>query len=176
MNLWRAYQQALAAHPWKVQVITAGSLMGVGDIISQQLIEKRGLEKHQVHRTLTMAFIGCSFVGPVVGGWYRILDRLIRGNTKMDALKKMVIDQGGFAPCFLGCLLPIIGTFDGLSVKDNWVRLQQDYPDALITNYYIWPTVQLANFYLIPLAYRLAFVQCVAVIWNTYLSWKSHQS
>uniref|UniRef100_A0A5F8HGM5 Mitochondrial inner membrane protein Mpv17 n=1 Tax=Monodelphis domestica TaxID=13616 RepID=A0A5F8HGM5_MONDO len=137
MNLWRAYQQALAAHPWKVQVITAGSLMGVGDIISQQLIEKRGLEKHQVHRTLTMAFIGCSFVGPVVGGWYRILDRLICGNTKMDALKKMVIDQGGFAPCFLGCLLPIIGTFDGLSVKDNWVRLQRDYPDALITNYYV---------------------------------------
>uniref|UniRef100_A0A4X2LZB1 Mitochondrial inner membrane protein Mpv17 n=1 Tax=Vombatus ursinus TaxID=29139 RepID=A0A4X2LZB1_VOMUR len=113
MILWRAYQQALAAHPWKVQVLTSGSLMGIGDIISQQLIEKRGLEKYEVHRTLTMAFIGCSFV---------------------------------------------------------------DYSDALITNYYIWPPVQLANFYLIPLIYRLAFVQCISVVWNTYLSWKSHRS
>ncbi|XP_043836999.1 protein Mpv17 isoform X3 [Dromiciops gliroides] len=93
MILWRAYQKVLATHPWKVQIITAGSLMGIGDIISQQLIEKRGLEKHHVRRTLTMAFLGCGFVGPVIGGWYRVLDRLIPGNTKMDALKKMAVDQ-----------------------------------------------------------------------------------
>ncbi|XP_036865338.2 mitochondrial inner membrane protein Mpv17 isoform X7 [Manis javanica] len=157
MALWRAYQRALTAHPWKVQVLTAGSLMGLGDIISQQLVERRGLREHQAGRTLTMASLGCGFVGPVVGGWYKVLDRLIPGTAKVDALKKMLLDQGGFAPCFLGCFLPL------------------DYPDALITNYYLWPAVQLANFYLVPLHYRLAVVQCVAVIWNSYLSWKAHR-
>ncbi|XP_069925405.1 protein Mpv17 isoform X8 [Oryctolagus cuniculus] len=105
MALWRAYQRALAAHPWKVQVLTAGSLMGLGDIISQQLVEKRGLREHQTGRTLTMVSLGCGFVGPVVGGWYKVLDRLIPGGTKVDALKKMLLDQ--------------------------------DYLDALITNYYV---------------------------------------
>nr|XP_034370446.1 protein Mpv17 isoform X3 [Arvicanthis niloticus] len=143
MALWRAYQRALAAHPWKVQVLTAGSLMGVGDIISQQLVERRGLQQHQIGRTLTMVSLGCGFVGPVVGGWYKVLDHLIPGTTKVDAVKKMLLDQ--------------------------------DYPDALITNYYLWPAVQLANFYLVPLHYRLAVVQCVAVVWNSYLSWKAHQ-
>ncbi|XP_023566769.1 protein Mpv17 isoform X3 [Octodon degus] len=143
MALWRAYQRALAAHPWKVQVLTAGSLMGLGDLISQQLVERRGLQEHQTRRTWTMVCLGCGFVGPVVGGWYKVLDRLIPGTTKLDALKKMLLDQ--------------------------------DYPDALITNYYLWPAVQLANFYLVPLHYRLAVVQCVAVIWNSYLSWKAHQ-
>nr|XP_036865338.1 protein Mpv17 isoform X6 [Manis javanica] len=157
MALWRAYQRALTAHPWKVQVLTAGSLMGLGDIISQQLVERRGLREHQAGRTLTMASLGCGFVGPVVGGWYKVLDRLIPGTAKVDALKKMLLDQGGFAPCFLGSFLPL------------------DYPDALITNYYLWPAVQLANFYLVPLHYRLAVVQCVAVIWNSYLSWKAHR-
>ncbi|XP_043846397.1 protein Mpv17-like [Dromiciops gliroides] len=176
MMLWRAYQKAVATHPWKVKMVTAASLVGIGDIISQQLIERRGFKKHQVHRTLTMAFIGCGFVGPVVGGWYRVLDRLIPGNTKMDVLKKVAVDQVVFAPCFLVCLLPLIGTFDGLSVQDNWARFQRNFPAALIFNYYIWPPVQLVNFYLIPLAYRLFFVQCVAIIWNTYLSWKIHQS
>nr|XP_036865337.1 protein Mpv17 isoform X3 [Manis javanica] len=118
MALWRAYQRALTAHPWKVQVLTAGSLMGLGDIISQQLVERRGLREHQAGRTLTMASLGCGFVGPVVGGWYKVLDRLIPGTAKVDALKKMLLDQGGFAPCFLGSFLPL------------------DYPDALITNYY----------------------------------------
>ncbi|XP_052602093.1 protein Mpv17 isoform X2 [Peromyscus californicus insignis] len=120
-----------------------GSLMGLGDIISQQLVERRGLQEHQTGRTLTMVSMGCGFVGPVVGGWYRVLDRLIPGTTKVDALKKMLLDQ--------------------------------DYPDALITNYYLWPAVQLANFYLVPLHYRLAVVQCVAIVWNSYLSWKAHQ-
>ncbi|XP_032028421.1 protein Mpv17 isoform X1 [Hylobates moloch] len=190
MALWRAYQRALAAHPWKVQVLTAahlrrcpdntcvpciGSLMGLGDIVSQQLVERRGLQEHQRGRTLTMVSLGCGFVGPVVGGWYKVLDRFIPGTTKVDALKKMLLDQGGFAPCFLGCFLPLVGALNGLSAQDNWAKLQRDYPDALITNYYLWPAVQLANFYLVPLHYRLAVVQCVAVIWNSYLSWKAHR-
>ncbi|TKC48925.1 hypothetical protein EI555_007074 [Monodon monoceros] len=155
MALWRAYQRALTAHPWKVQVLTAGSLMGLGDVISQQLVERRGLQAHKTGRTLTMVSLGCGFVGPVVGGWYKVLDRLIPGTTKVDALKKMLLDQGGFAPCFLGCFLSLVGTLNGLSAQDNWAKLQQDYPDALITNYYLWPAVQLANFYLVPLHYSV---------------------
>ncbi|XP_039094415.1 protein Mpv17 isoform X1 [Hyaena hyaena] len=153
MALWRAYQRALTVHPWKVQVLTAGSLMGLGDIISQQLVERRGLREHQTGRTVTMVSLGCGFVGPVVGGWYRVLDRLIPGTTKVDALKKMLLDQGGFAPCFLGCFLPLVGALNGLSAQDNWAKLRRDYPDALVTNYYLWPAVQLANFYLVPLHY-----------------------
>lgn len=39
-----------------------GSLMGLGDVISQQLVERRGLRAHQAGRTLTMASLGCGFV------------------------------------------------------------------------------------------------------------------
>lgn len=118
--------------------------------------------------------------GPVVGGWYRILDRLIPGATKAVAVKKMVLDQvsargcgdgaarrcclppaaalgcsqicrpracscvlgapralqglsqapaallqGAFAPCFLGCFLAITGAVNGLSVEQNWAKIQQ---------------------------------------------------
>uniref|UniRef100_A0A8D1WV97 Mitochondrial inner membrane protein Mpv17 n=1 Tax=Sus scrofa TaxID=9823 RepID=A0A8D1WV97_PIG len=102
-----------------------GSLMGLGDVISQQLVERRGLQEHQTGRTLTMVSLGCGFVGPVVGGWYKVLDRLIPGTTKVDALKKMLLDQGGFAPCFLGCFLPLVGTLNGLSAQDNWAKLRR---------------------------------------------------
>lgn len=36
--------------------------MGLGDIISQQLVEKRGLQGHQARRTLIMVSLGCGFV------------------------------------------------------------------------------------------------------------------
>ncbi|XP_074847679.1 mitochondrial inner membrane protein Mpv17 isoform X4 [Carettochelys insculpta] len=172
--LWRAYQRLLAQHPWKVQILTAGSLMGVGDVVSQQLVEGRGLRGHSCCRTLKMMAIGFGFVGPVVGGWYQLLDRLIPGNSRTVALKKMMLDQGGFAPGFLGCFLAIAGVVNGLSVEESWAKIQRDYPDALLTNYYLWPAVQMANFYFIPLNYRLAVVQVVAVVWNSYLSWKAN--
>uniref|UniRef100_A0A2K5LR85 Mitochondrial inner membrane protein Mpv17 n=1 Tax=Cercocebus atys TaxID=9531 RepID=A0A2K5LR85_CERAT len=122
MALWRAYQRALAAHPWKVQVLTAGSLMGLGDIISQQLVERRGLQEHQRGRTLTMMSLGCGFV---------VSSPLSRAS--------------------------------------------------------LWPAVQLANFYLVPLHYRYVaslphpsrnthvtnIVQLCSVIWTLYLSWMS---
>ncbi|XP_032539115.1 protein Mpv17 isoform X2 [Chiroxiphia lanceolata] len=156
-------------------VLVAGALMGAGDVIAQQLVERRGLRGHHGPRTLKMMAIGFCFVGPVVGSWYRILDRLIPGNTKVVAVKKMVLDQGGFAPCFLGCFLAITGAMNGLSVQDNWSKIQQDYTDALMTNYCIWPPVQIANFYFVPLQHRLAVVQCVAIVWNCYLSWKANR-
>lgn len=143
--------------------------------------------------------------GPVVGGWYRILDWLIPGNTKVVAVKKVILDQvgvtwvravhgmgqwgqpwpcgrfpacsespvpelgpawlqwkagvgvfaeaaqgqpgskhhqlsalagaplsqGAFAPCFLGCFLAVTGATNGLSLQDNWSKIQQVCAAAL---------------------------------------------
>ncbi|XP_052390455.1 protein Mpv17 isoform X3 [Carassius gibelio] len=92
-GLWRSYQALMTKHPWTLQIITAGSLVGVGDVISQQLIERRGLANHSIRRTTKMMSIGFFFVGPVVGGWYKVLDKLVTGGTKSAALKKMLADQ-----------------------------------------------------------------------------------
>ncbi|XP_072841557.1 mitochondrial inner membrane protein Mpv17 isoform X1 [Pogona vitticeps] len=174
-SLWRAYQRAMARHPWKVQILTAGTLVGAGDVISQQVVERRGLAGHSGRRTLKMMAIGFCFVGPVIGGWYQVLDHLVPGRTRAAALQKMLLDQGGFAPCFLGCFLAVAGVLNGLSMEENWGKIKRDYKDALITNYYIWPAVQVANFYFVPLNHRLAVVQGVAIVWNAYLSWKANQ-
>ncbi|TNN85377.1 Protein Mpv17 [Liparis tanakae] len=143
-GLWRSYQVLMTKYPWTVQLVTAGSLVGVGDVISQQLIERRGLAHHNVPRTAKMMSIGFFFVLC-------------------------------FAPCFLGAFLGISGALNGLTVEENVTKLKRDYTDALISNYYLWPAVQIANFYFIPLHYRLAVVQLVAVTWNSYLTWKANK-
>ncbi|CAL8314722.1 unnamed protein product [Boreogadus saida] len=174
-GVWRSYQALMTRHPWSVQILTAGSLVGAGDVISQQLIERRGLANHSGQRTVRMMAIGFCFVGPVIGGWYKVLDRLVVGGSKSAAMKKMLIDQLAFAPCFLGAFLGLSGALNGLTMEQNAAKLKRDYADALIANYYLWPPVQIANFYFVPLHHRLAVVQVVAVSWNSYLSWKANQ-
>ncbi|XP_035630860.1 protein Mpv17 isoform X4 [Oncorhynchus keta] len=125
-GLWRSYQALMTRHPWTVQIITAGTLVGVGDVISQQVLERRGLANHNVTRTAKMMSIGFFFVGPAIGSWYKVLDKLVTGGTKSAAMKKMLVDQLGFAPCFLGAFLGISGTLSGLTVEENVAKLKRE--------------------------------------------------
>ncbi|XP_036842737.1 protein Mpv17-like [Oncorhynchus mykiss] len=157
VGLWRSYRALMTRHPWTFQIITAGTLVGVGDVISQQVLERRGLTNHNVTRMAKMMRIGFFFVGTVLGGWYKVLDKLVTGGTKSASIKKMLTDktvfvlvmyqQVGFAPCFLGAFLGISRTLNGLTVEGEHCQYRRDYMDALISNYYLWPPVQIANFF-----------------------------
>uniref|UniRef100_A0A8C9QSB6 Mitochondrial inner membrane protein Mpv17 n=1 Tax=Scleropages formosus TaxID=113540 RepID=A0A8C9QSB6_SCLFO len=138
-SLWRSYQALMSRNPWTVQILTAGSLVGVGDVISQQVIERRGLSNHNLQRTTKMMSIGFFFVGPVVGGWYKVLDGLVTGSGKSVALKKMLFDQ--------------------------------DYMDALISNYYVSPALRCQS-HLIPVTVEVVRKHCM----NELLLSKSHFS
>ncbi|XP_048453023.1 protein Mpv17 [Rhincodon typus] len=114
---WRVYQMMMLKHPWKVQILTAGTLVGCSDVISQQLIERQGWANHDTKRTLRMTTVGLIYV--------------VTADSKMSVI---------------------------------WNRTND-----------IWPTVQMLNFYFVPLVYRVLLIQVVALIWNTYLSWKANR-
>ncbi|XP_055491474.1 protein Mpv17 isoform X3 [Leucoraja erinacea] len=143
--VWRTYQQLLTKHPWKVQILTAGSTCGISDIISQQLIERRGLTDHSIKRTIKMTTVGLIYVFVL-------------------------------APCFLAGFIVVTGFLGGLSLEKIYLKLEKNYTNALMSNYTIWPAAQLLNFYFIPLKHRLAVVQIVALVWNTYLSWMANKA
>lgn len=115
------------------------------------------------------------FQGPALRVWYGLLNNHIGSDGKAVALKKVFVDQVVFAPAFLLLILTAVGTLQG----KNWENIEKDveanYLDVLKTNYYVWPWVQLVNFYYIPLQYQVLVVQSVALFWNTYLSWKTNR-
>lgn len=114
-------------------------------------------------------------------------------------LKKVTYDQLLFAPVFLMVLLSVIGIFQGNELEDLQVKLREEYPEILLNNYkvmseaeykfcvishysnnskreifsQVWPMVQLLNFYFVPLQYQVLIVQSVAVVWNTYISYRT---
>lgn len=52
------YQRKLAARPLLTQSVTTAVLFAVGDITAQQVVEKKGLEKHEFARTGRMFAYG----------------------------------------------------------------------------------------------------------------------
>lgn len=114
------------------------------------------------------------FQGPALRIWYGLLNKHVGSSGKMVALKKVFVDQFIFAPTFLLFLLISVGTMQGKSYDIIKQDIETNYFDVLKTNYYIWPLVQIINFYYIPLQYQVLLVQSVALFWNTYLSWKTN--
>ncbi|KAG8227635.1 hypothetical protein J437_LFUL008712 [Ladona fulva] len=177
-SILKVYQRLLLKHPTKLQALQTGLLMGIGDLIAQTAIEEKNLKNVDYVRTTRFFGIGFFIAGPGLKFWYGFLDkRIAKGRTGVAVtLKKVFLDQAVFAPNFLASfivLLGFLGNEPWFKIKE---KLQRDYCDILITNYKVWPTVQIVNFYVMPLQYQVLFVQIVALFWNTYLSWKTNNS
>ncbi|KAG6453645.1 hypothetical protein O3G_MSEX008252 [Manduca sexta] len=174
-GIFSLYQKALNRRPYLIQAIQAGTLMGAGDITSQTLFEDNSFKHVDYKRSLKFASIGFFIGGPTLRMWYGVLNRHVGSQGKIVAVKKVLVDQLLFAPSFLGMILVCAGTMQGKTWDKVKSDVQANYFDVLQTNYYIWPWVQLVNFYFVPLQYQVLLVQTVALFWNTYLAWKTNR-
>ncbi|KAF7268402.1 mitochondrial inner membrane protein Mpv17-like [Rhynchophorus ferrugineus] len=172
----RAYQKLLDKHFLLVQCVQTGSMMAVGDVVAQTLIEKKQNKEFEPMRTVKFGLLGVCFVGPTLTVWYRILAKYLgKSGSSSGALKKVAIDQIVFLPTFLAVFIANVNLMNGKNMRDLKQEMVKTYPDVVINSWKIWPAVQLINFYWVPRHYQVLLVQTVALFWNPYLSWKTQK-
>ncbi len=88
---------------------------------------------------------------------------------------KVALDQTAFAPLFNGLFISVLGAMQGKTVPQVGEKLKREYKDVIITNWKLWPAVQMVNFFVVPFNLRPLVAGVVALFWNTYLSWKSNK-
>ncbi|CAG9854202.1 unnamed protein product [Phyllotreta striolata] len=157
--------------------IQTGLLMGAGDCIAQTIVEKTDYNQIDGRRTARYAFVGLVFVGPALTTWYTFLNRKLPQSRRLfsaGALMKVALDQLVFAPLFLPIWMATVNFMEGKSLAHIKNELNLKYTDILLTNYTVWPTVQMLNFGLVPIKFQVMFTQTIGVLWNTYLSHKVH--
>ncbi|KAJ2906394.1 Protein required for ethanol metabolism [Zalerion maritima] len=164
----RWYTARLAKQPLLTQAITTAILFATGDVIAQQVVEKKGIQKHEWIRTGRMFAYGGVIFGPSAATWYRILQRIsIPSRPNLQLAARVAADQCVFAPVFCGVFLASMATMERSSVR---AKLDAAYWPALKANYVLWPAVQVVNFKFVPLQHRLMVVNVVAIGWNCFLS------
>ncbi|KAI7900466.1 uncharacterized protein BX663DRAFT_517740 [Cokeromyces recurvatus] len=87
--MFAAYHKVLIKRPILVQSISTAALFGAGDVIAQQLVEKKGWKSHDYMRTMRMSAFGGLFAGPILSHWYRYVDKKVnmRNNKAFQAGK-----------------------------------------------------------------------------------------
>ncbi|KAL0103462.1 hypothetical protein PUN28_017603 [Cardiocondyla obscurior] len=146
--------------------------MGLGDQIAQNFLIDNSKSINYA-RTMQFTGIGLCISGPTTTMWYRILDKYIGSKGHSVVIKKVVCDQMLFAPSFVGVLLVAIGICQEKNIEELKIKLSNEYKDILLNNYKLWPMVQLVNFSFVPLQYQTLVVQSVALLWNSYISYRT---
>lgn len=115
------------------------------------------------------------FQGPPKVYWLTALAKHVTGTNQLSVvLFKVVLDQLLFAPFGLMLFLVSLGIVQGKMSGEIKQILSEDFLEILTANYKVWPAIQLVNFYFVSLKHQVLFIQTVAIIWNSYLSWRTH--
>lgn len=192
LKFWKWYQNCLAVHPVKTQMISSGLIWGVGDIAAQtitfatsnrrrQLSEREKELKINWKRVAATSLFGFGFVGPVGHFWYEGLDRIIKTRFKMQpnsvrfVATKVALDGIIFGPLDLLVFFTYMGFSNGKSVPQIKESVKRDFLPALAMEGGIWPILQVANFRYIPVRYQLLYVNFFCLLDSCFLSWIEQQ-
>ncbi|KXJ91403.1 sym-1 [Microdochium bolleyi] len=164
----RWYQSKLASRPLLTQAVTTAVLFATGDVTAQQLVDRRGLEKHDFARTGRMFAYGGLVFGPVATNWFGFLQRnVVLRNKHAEVAARVACDQLIFAPIMINVFLRSMAVMEGTSAQE---KVDKSYWGALQANWMIWPFVQAVNFTFVPLQFRVLAVNVVSIGWNCFLS------
>ncbi|KAI1724375.1 mpv17 / PMP22 family domain-containing protein [Ditylenchus destructor] len=173
------FLRILNKRPLLTQMVSAGVIGAAGDAITQLGIENVSLSHYDLMRTTRFFLLPTFYIAPVLGKWFRTLEkwsvpgRWLFGSRKTLPLKKLAVDQIFFAPIFSASIIYNLRLMEGYSIKESWEKLVIDYWDIYKRSIQYWPCMQLINFYVIPLQFRVIFTQVAALIWNVFLSHKT---
>lgn len=162
------YSRKLDTHPILTKCVSSGLVSAAGDLTCQYLTNH---EKWDLIRTGRFSLLGTLWVGPVLHYWYGALFSAF----PKQVLLRVGLDQFGFAPIFLTSFLSWLWTLEGEPPATLPTKLKENVPAIVVANWSLWIPAQAVNFYAVPVKYHVLFSNFVALLWNAYLSYSSHE-
>ncbi|TKR82400.1 hypothetical protein L596_016131 [Steinernema carpocapsae] len=169
--LLKAYQRLMQRYPFPTQVLSAGILAASGDAFCQLLIQRN--PKYDFVRTARFFGATVCVVAPLQTRWFRFLERHVNSRSAkiISPVKRVIVDQAFGAPFFNTLFLFSLASLEHRKVSTATHIVQHQIGPVLLANYKLWPFVQLFNFYVVPLHYRIVLLQFVGIFWNAYISY-----
>jgi len=176
MFIWRGYTRCLDTNPLITKSITSGTLVALGDTISQYIaINKDSTKQFDPMRTLKMSSLGFIYYGPSLHYWYKILERFVPGTSIAKVTAKTFLDQTIYASSLIFVFFTATGFMDGHSWDKIQEKQKEDFLPTLKANWSLWIPANIINFAFVPVPLRVLYISSVALIWNTILSGIIHK-
>jgi len=170
-SIWAWYLGCLETQPLLTKAITALALNGLGDIFCQLVIDK--VSQFDFYRLFVTCTLGFVLVGPGLHVWYSTLGRIVTATGSVGAMIRMGLDQFLWAPVFIGVFISSLLTLEGRP-REIPSKLRNDLAETVQANWKLWIPFQFLNFRLVPPPLQVGAANICALVWNTYLSFATH--
>jgi protein Mpv17 len=164
-NVWTHEQPVFS------QVVTAGTLYCVGDVISQKI---EGKEHFDYWRCARMTSMGVVLMGFAGGKWYTFIDRRLPDTSNRTIAKKVVFDQFLFAPAFYLCFYFGMSVLEGHTVSQSVDHIKKKFVPTYLADLTFWPVAQTINFKYVSPPNRILYISSLSIGWNAFLSHLQH--
>ena len=177
----RAYDSLLKRRPLPTKCVSSGTASAVGDLLAQTIVGNT----YDPRRTLVFAAIGVFYFAPLLHLWYKMLNKLERSGVASGRFtRRQVIFLQLLMNQSIGAICANGGFFYAYAAFDRWLpggasnpilatasaAFQKKFWRIMKANWVVWPLPSLVNLALVPLDYRVLFMNCFAVVWKCVLS------
>lgn len=166
------YLYLLKHKPAQTKILTGGTIVCLGDVVAQQIIEEKfNFKKHDFQRSFRLFLVGVLLIAPFNYTWLdKVLPRvtIFGRKTTKNSLAKVLLDQSIAAP--IACSLYIAGN----AVTKNQDPLKNVELKLFSTVQYfwlLWCPIQFINFRFVPQMFNMPVVQVTNFLWTSFLSY-----
>ena len=172
VGAWAAYQRALRRRPLQTKALTAAAVQGWSDILAQLLTRRPG-GALDLRKALKMAAFGLVWGGPSIHFWQRFMEEVaFRGARPglRTVLVKTVLDQMTYGPLQNLAFMSFIAlAVEGRSLAALRRRVRENFWGVQLNGWKVWPLAALVNYRYVPVPFRAAFANLVALCWSIFL-------
>ena len=122
-------------------------------------------------RTINFMSYGFVVYGPMLHYTYRHLIPLFAKDNSLRALgKKLFFTQTAFSMFSIASFFVYMSWIEKKGLEGTKNELNDKLMPTMVTNWKVWPLLQLINFKFVPLQLQVLYVNFMAIWWNAYLS------
>jgi protein Mpv17 len=132
---------------------------------------------HSWSRTRQSLLTGLIWSGPVAHFWYQLLEVGVGSVLRLppaplvQLAARIALDAALFSPFTVAGYFVVSTILQGGTARDAADKLGARWRPAVAAAWSFWPLVNVANFGLVPLPYRVLYANVMSLLWTGYLSY-----
>lgn len=186
MNYIRWYTQMLKDKPYITKSITSFFTFGLGDVLCQTVEARLSKDKtnnnSKKHLNIIRILKQGSF-GILITPYYHLqycvlMPKWFTGQGAKNTAKMILYDQAVNTVVVIAAFFTYMDYMNkaNFTLRESFEDSKRKFPQTFIANFKLWPAAQWINFTIVPVEYRVLFINIVAIFWTTYLSYVQNSS
>jgi len=183
---WGIYSKLLIEKPLLTKSLTSCATNAFSDVLCQKVIITTKEEEKDISTSASIdkerlgqaAVTGLIWSGPVTHYWYKLLFGKLTASIKepiTGLVVQILLDSIIFSPITVSGYFTLRSIMEGSGIDGIKDKLNTRLVKTVLGAWKFWPAANVINFGLVPLEFRVLYMNVLSIFWSFYLTYVNGQ-